>query len=362
MRPFEALTHRGQIRRMRQIAERALPYWELREARLHFLQHAENTTFRVDAPPGSVRRGRSAHVPGRYLLRVHRPGYQDPRRVASEVAWLAALRHETDLPVPEPVPARGKAWIVEVAPPDGSPPRLCTLLRWIDGRFVHGKPQAAHFRRIGRLTAMLHNHSAAWKRPRAFERRQWNADGLFGDGGGFGVTAKEVWSLLPASARQLYRGAADQARRALRRLESDPEAWGLVHADLHFGNVLFAGGEARAIDFDDCGHAPWIYDFAVTLADHWDRPDWPDLRGALLEGYAEKRPLPDLTHLELLAGARLVAVSLWISDMARTRPRLRRARDRWLPWMENGVRHWIGLPAAARAGAPGRRRSRPASP
>jgi Ser/Thr protein kinase RdoA (MazF antagonist) len=369
-RPFVELTHRGQVRRIRQIADRALPYWDIGDSRMRLIQHRENTTFRVDTDfrhaPGDRRSGRDVHGrlgrvrgavrvparedpslgeagvhdPNRYLLRVHRPGYQTSRRVASEVAWLAALRHGTGLPVPEPVPARENAWIVEVAPPDGSSPRLCTLLRWMNGRFVHGKPRPVHFRRVGRLAARLHNHAASWKPPRGFERRSWNGDGLFGDGAGFEAPAREVWSLLPASARTRYRGVADRTRSTLRRLGTGAETWGLLHADLHLGNILFAGHEARAIDFDDCGYGPWIYDFAVTLADHWDRPDWPELRHALLDGYAEERPLPDVRHLELMACARLVSVSLWLSDLARTRPRPRTACERWLPWMEAGVRQF----------------------
>jgi Ser/Thr protein kinase RdoA (MazF antagonist) len=325
------LTSRGQLSLLRQIAQRALPYWNLRDPQMRFLQHGENTTYRIEEP------GDRAGAPGQYLLRVHRTGYQNSRRVASEIAWLAALCCDADLPVPEPVPAREKAWIVEVAPPDGSPARLCTLLRWMNGRFVREKPRPVHFYRIGILTARLHDHAGQWKPPRGFERRRWDADRLFGDGGGFGVPARKVWSLLPATAQGPFRRVADRTRRAMQRMGTASDAWGLIHADLHLRNVLFAGDEARAIDFDDCGPGPWTYDFAATLAGSWDRSDWPELRRALLEGYASVRPLPDLTYLDLMMTARLVSAALWVTDLARTRTAARAEAAEWLPWIEAGV-------------------------
>lgn len=54
-------------------------------------------------------------------------------------------------------------------------------------------------------------------------------------------------------------------RAAMDMLGERSATFGLIHADLHLDNVLFAGGEARPIDFDDCGLGHWLYDIAVTL-------------------------------------------------------------------------------------------------
>jgi Ser/Thr protein kinase RdoA (MazF antagonist) len=62
--------------------------------------------------------------------------------------------------------------------------------------------------------------------------------------------------------------------------------FGLIHADLHQENYLFHGKQVRAIDFDDCGYGPFVYDLAVTLSELEHRADYPTLRAALLAGYA----------------------------------------------------------------------------
>jgi hypothetical protein len=44
-----------------------------------------------------------------------------------------------------------------------------------------------------------------------------------------------------------------RVRRTQDLLGFGPDAYGLIHADLHQGNYLFHGDEVGVIDFDDCG-------------------------------------------------------------------------------------------------------------
>ena len=46
-----------------------------------FVRHGENTTYRVTATGGR-----------RFALRIHRPGYQTPDAIRSELAWMESLR------------------------------------------------------------------------------------------------------------------------------------------------------------------------------------------------------------------------------------------------------------------------------
>ena len=110
LKPFEALTYLGQVRRLRAVAQSALEAYGLRDARFRLIYHGENTTFRVDAPTPSSAMVHlpSAYAPNRFVLRVHRPGYQNQASIASELLWLAALR-EAGLIVPEPIPAQDGA-------------------------------------------------------------------------------------------------------------------------------------------------------------------------------------------------------------------------------------------------------------
>jgi len=84
------------------------------------------------------------------------------------------------------------------------------------------------------------------------------------------------------------------------------DVYGLIHADLGTkANVVFCGGEARAIDFDDSGYGYWVYDLAVPMVDWQGEPEWHDFRESLLEGYSEVRSIPDyqLKRLELFQAA-----------------------------------------------------------
>ncbi len=181
----------------------------------------------------------------------------------------------------------------------------------------------------------LHEHADGWKPPRRFVRQRWDWDGLFVASG---VDSAEnfdwAWGELAPGTRRLYRRAAKRTAEAMRELGEGPDAFGLIHADLHLENVLFAGGEARGIDFDDCGYAHRILDPAVLLHDHRRREEWPILRDALVRGYRGVRPLSDeeLRHLGTFICARTVQVMLWAVTQTRHNPRFRENIDRWTEW------------------------------
>ena len=88
--------------------------------------------------------------------------------------------------------------------------------------------------------------------------------------------------------------------------------------------MLFAGGEARAIDFDDCGHGPLLYDLAVTRFELSGRPA---LRDALLDEYAALRGLPPRAeeHLATLELLRRLQMIMWVLE-SREEPHF---RARW---------------------------------
>ena len=84
MIPFDDLTYRGQLRRLRHLAHVALATCNLGDFTLRPLQHLENATFLVRA--GGAR----------YLLRVSRPGYREHAVIRSELEWLDAITRDTD--------------------------------------------------------------------------------------------------------------------------------------------------------------------------------------------------------------------------------------------------------------------------
>lgn len=352
MKPFEELTHRGRVQRLRALARSALNDFGCGAARLTYIAHAANTTFRVDVPEsafldmgGSLSASSTGqgecgpYAQDRFLLRIHRPGYQTAKSIASELMWLSALSHEERLPVPEPVATVHGTWLTTINVPGVPEPRHCSLLRWMNGRFLRQRPRPRHVEAVGKFMARLHQHAAHWEPPAAFVRRHWDWDGLFGDQAGFSLPSEQVWKLLPRPCYDLFIELADRAKQVMAELGRGIEAYGLIHADLNFYNTLFSGGEARVFDFDDCGYGYWLYDIAVTLSDWQGAEGWSKLRDAFLNGYATVRPLPlkHLVHLDLLMAAQHVAEALWITDMAQVNPGAREVMTEWQEWAAERV-------------------------
>ena len=147
MQSFEELSRRGQLLRLRSLAQTALRQYSLTPYRLSVLQHEHNTTFRVQAAGDES-----------YVLRVHRPGQHTIEAIHSELLWLAALQEETELRVPQPILAKDGA-LFTIAEAGGVPePRACVLFRWLPGRFLYHRLAPAHLERVGVFTAQLHEH------------------------------------------------------------------------------------------------------------------------------------------------------------------------------------------------------------
>jgi Ser/Thr protein kinase RdoA (MazF antagonist) len=330
--------HRGQIARLRHIAVEAMANYEVAEPRIRLVAHGENTTYRVTSAGGAS--------DGEYLLRVHRPSRHgrdiDSRlAVTSELEWLVALRADTSLAVPEPVRAAGGelTTTASVDGVDGS--RVCSLLRWMNGRNHHHSALPVHLQRLGGVLAQLHDHADHWQRPDGFVRTRWDHETYFGNTMVYGnVDAVDAWNLLPASLRRRFAAVAEKVGNVMQQLGQGTDVFGLIHADAHLDNVLFDGGQARLIDFDDCGFGYRIYDVAVALWELRHRDDYSSFNEAFIRGYTEHRPLPaeQLEHLDAFIAAREVAFGLWLVGMAETRPSFRENLAGEFEYIERSLR------------------------
>ena len=312
-------TVRAQVARLRQVALAALVRYPLPDGRLTFLTHGENTTFRHDS------------AVGRHLVRVHRPhrhgrNVDSAAAIRSELTWLRAIRTDTELSVPEPLDARDGALAVEASAAGET--RICSVLRWMDGRIREASAHPVHLHRLGGAMARLHDQADAWTPPTDFVRIRWDHDTFFGDVMVYGNTpARGCWALLQAEVRTRFEEVA--ARMA--EIMPAVGGVGLIHADLHLGNALFHRGGVRLIDFDDCGTGARLYELAVALWELRDRSDYSMFRQALVSGYRTWRDI-DVTHLDDFIGLRQVAFGLWYTGIAQVNPAFAAKID--------GVHHW----------------------
>ena len=300
-------SRRAQVARLRRVALAALDHYPLPEGRLTFVTHGENTTFRHDS------------TAGRHLVRVHRNqrhgrGVDSSAAIRSELDWLRAIRADTDLAVPEPLAAHdGAATVLATA---AGETRVCSVLRWMNGRIHEASPRPIHLQRLGEAMARLHRQADAWTPPAGFVRIRWDHETFFGDQMIYGDTSAAVcWTLLPADVRSRFEAVASRMGDVMAKVTDV----GLIHADLHLGNALFDQGTVKLIDFDDCGTGHRLYELAVAVWELRDRPDYPVFRDALLAGYRAGRDI-DTTRLDDFIAMRQVAFDLWFTGTAQVNP------------------------------------------
>jgi Ser/Thr protein kinase RdoA (MazF antagonist) len=266
------------------------------------VNHSENRTFRVTAPSGM------------FSLRLHRPGYQSGASIRSELAWLSALRRDTSLPVPSPVPGRDGRLLQEIEGPDGET-SFAVLFDHIEGvePDLTGDRRAL-FRVLGGFAAHLHEHATQWTPPQDFTRQVWSAghildaDGLWGD-----------WRVAPgvdAGIGATLHRLDGELRLRLAEYGTEPGRFGLIHADMRLGNLLLDGDRVTLIDFDDCGFCWFAYDFAAVVSFHETHPAIPALKTAWIEGYRQARPLSDadIAIIDAMILLRRMALLAWIGS------------------------------------------------
>ena len=91
------------------------------DASVELLNVSENATFLV-SDPGA----------GPSVLRVHRLGYHTEQEIASELAWMDALRAEAGVRTPRVLPAADGRRVVTV-PENAGPGRYCVRFEFLPG-------------------------------------------------------------------------------------------------------------------------------------------------------------------------------------------------------------------------------------
>jgi Ser/Thr protein kinase RdoA (MazF antagonist) len=270
--------------RFGKLAQAALERYDVTpSARLEFVRHGENVTFRVFDGDRS------------FGLRLARPGYHTLGAIQSEVSWMEALR-AAGVRTPQAVPG-GDGEVVQLFRHDSSD-RVVVAFEWVDGIPLPEARATDPWEQLGAIMARIHKHGRQWVPPAWFERPAWDLEALVGDRPRWGDPCPAgVWA---DADRALLLEARAAVRTRLHELGSAPDRFGLVHSDLGFENVLVtADGETIVIDFDDCGASWYVYEIASVLYPLEDNPRVGDFRDALVAGYRREAELSDALLAEL---------------------------------------------------------------
>jgi Ser/Thr protein kinase RdoA (MazF antagonist) len=270
-------------------------------ARLTLLNLSENTVFLAEEA------GR------RLVLRVHRPGYHRPGEIASELAWIAALREARVLETPAPVPGIDGRLLRTLRV--GATERSVVAFEHVPGRSPDPQEDlTGWFRRLGAVTARLHAHARHWTRPDHFVRKLWTVETMLGPDGHWGDWRRARGLSAPGEA--LLGRAAAAIGTVLTRYGTAPDRFGLIHGDLRLANLLVDADCLRVIDFDDCGFGWFLYDFAAAVSFFEDAPMVPALMAAWVEGYRRLGTLSaeDLAVLPALILLRRMLLLAWVAS------------------------------------------------
>lgn len=289
----------GQVRALRRTAQAGVEAFGL-SGKLSFIHHGENTTWRLKGNDGE------------FLIRIHRPGYQTESTIRSELLWLRALE-AAGIGAPIPTAMQDGDLLAKVGGPNQEE-RIITCTQWVKGRMMGRRVTDDMFRATGRTLAQLHEHAARFELPEGFERKVLDMEGLFGDEPVMGGSLE----LVPAELRDLFEETQDALRSRIALHGRTPSTFSLIHADLHYRNVVFqgSGAEVKAlpIDFDDAAFGYLAYDLAVTLGPLERFYPGANSRELVLEGYRSERELmPEIEEMiDHFRVVRMMTITLWV--------------------------------------------------
>lgn len=258
-----------------------------RAVSLRLLNQSENTTYLVtDTASGATR-----------ILRIHRTGYHTPAAIASEHAWMAALKTDARVHTPDVIAGPGGSGIHHVATealPEG---RVCVFFEHLAGEEPDQDELLPSMPNLGAVTARMHRHVEGWRLPPGFERFSWNCETILGETPHWGH-----WydgPNLNAERIALFGRVAATIERRLAAFGAGRDRYGLVHADMRVANLLIHQGDTRVIDFDDSGFSWYLHDLGTALSFIEHCPEVPELVAAWLEGYRRERAMSQAEEDEI---------------------------------------------------------------
>jgi Ser/Thr protein kinase RdoA (MazF antagonist) len=188
----------------------------------------------------------------------------------------------------------------------------------------------SHLTALGSAVAQLHEFAAHWKPPKRFTRFTWDWGSILG-GSMFEHPREELVATMPRKFQEPFEVVSREAKRVMKSLGKNADAFGMIHADLYPENVLYQDGRACPIDFEDCGYGYWMWDIAVALCEWAWTENWERMRDAFYEGYARVRALPEKQwkQLDLFVAIQFAAMLLWSSEFLKHDPA---RKDEYTPW------------------------------
>ena len=227
----------------------------------HATQYYDLTTSQLTPLPG----GHFNYVYGftrdgiEYALRITPPNDEiDLHATEAILDWMSFLSKH-GAPITKPQLSRNGKLIELIEQDDGfyivvaferavgALAEQLPLDQWSDGLFQN----------IGRAVGKMHALAGEYVPSQSLVRRpEWDQGGNL-----FNEKADPSQALIEEKKERL--------REYIQTLPKDKDGYGLIHTDLHFGNIYIHTGEntVTIFDFDDCCYGWFVMDIAMSLFD-----------------------------------------------------------------------------------------------
>lgn len=311
-------------------AERVLERYPLDIREIRHLASHSNVMFAVVTESGQQR-----------VLRVGTPHANSRSNLEIEVAWLDAIRRDTDLEVVRPIEASDGSLIVDSHDEVLGQERSCVLFSWVPGQPMAMGSGTFAYRLLGEMCASLQLHGRSWSSPEGSTMRVWNEVFYYRNELDPVVMHTPEYSHLFDLARLMVIAKAIRLSQDVivdSYADADPQ---VVHGDLHEWNVHLAGSRLYAFDFEDTMLALPAQDAAISLYSSRTSEIVRDIRTAFRRGYESVLPWPivDERQLDGFHAARQIML---MNYAGRTLPTVEAADfiDRVMPWLERYVERY----------------------
>jgi Ser/Thr protein kinase RdoA (MazF antagonist) len=242
------------------------------------INYEYNATLKVEATDGRL-----------FALRINTNSPRTPENLRAEIAFVRFLAEDGRVKVPHPIENSDGDFYTSI--PHAASGRMfhCVLYSWILGEELEDEPTDEQLAALGAAMATMHIVAPGFTLPEGSALPKfddplwWTEDFLLSEK-----------SVLDAEAKELIAQALSAIKSGVSKfyLNATP---GVIHADMHGGNVLWHDGGLSVIDFDDCGLGLPIQDFATALYYF----DTPEQDGAFKAGYQSVAPIPECSEKEM---------------------------------------------------------------
>ncbi|MFC5803206.1 phosphotransferase enzyme family protein [Streptomyces formicae] len=277
---FNESARTTRLKWLRSAAFETLEHYAIPVHRMRLLQYEDNAVYLVEGDGA------------RHVLRMSVHEGRSPQEQASELAWMDSLISGKAVIAPKPVPTRSTGMVTSLTLPRWPEPVTSVVFEWIPGRSSPASLSASAAEQLGRITANLHGHAMRYRPAVDFVRPDWGYAEIFE--GGAALTDPVACDRLSTTEEALLLHVCRTVRERLP--ERTHHEWGLIHADLHRGNLVATpNDDVAVIDFDDCGYGYYMLDVATVLSSFLrtcDPEEYPKFAERYVHGYRSVREFP----------------------------------------------------------------------